>query len=37
MKDKEAKDAIAEFMEKWNRPYSVQNILDHFQQRIKKN
>ena len=36
MKDKEAKDAIAEFMERQNRPYSVQNILDHFQQRIKK-
>eukprot|EP00347_Sterkiella_histriomuscorum_P019760 403340394 len=36
MNDQEAEQAIAEFMEKQNRPYSVQNILDSFQQRIKK-
>ncbi|TNV77411.1 hypothetical protein FGO68_gene16095 [Halteria grandinella] len=36
MTDQEAEKAIAEFMEKQNRPYSVQNMLDHFQQRIKK-
>jgi hypothetical protein len=29
--DAEAETTVAEFMEKNNRPYSVQNLLDNFQ------
>lgn len=29
--DEEAESTIAEFMEKQNRPYSVQNLLDSYQ------
>jgi len=36
MTDKEAKVAIKEYMIKQNRPYSLQNVLDNMQGRVKK-
>jgi len=36
MIDDEARTAIAEYMEKQNRPYSVQNVIDNLHGRIKK-
>lgn len=36
LNDKEAETQIAEYMEKQNRPYSVQNIIDNFGGRLKK-
>jgi 26S proteasome regulatory subunit (ATPase 3-interacting protein) len=36
MTDQEAKKAISEYMIKMNRPYSVQNIIDNMQGRVKK-
>lgn len=35
--DQEAEQVIAEWMEKQNRPYSVQNLLDNFQHQLKRN
>ena len=34
--DAEAETTVAEFMEKNNRPYSVQNLLDNFQHQLKR-
>lgn len=34
--DQEAEQVIAEWMEKQNRPYSVQNLLDNFQHQLKR-
>ena len=34
--DAEAETTIAEWMEKHNRPYSVQNLLDNFQHQLKR-
>lgn len=34
--DEEAESTIAEWMEKQNRPYSVQNLLDNFQHQLKR-
>jgi 26S proteasome regulatory subunit (ATPase 3-interacting protein) len=36
MTDQEAKKAISEYMIKMNRPFSVQNIIDNMQGRVKK-
>ena len=36
MSDKEALEAITEFMIRQNRPYGVQNVIDNLQGRIKK-
>lgn len=34
--DQEAEQTIAEWMEKQNRPYSVQDLLNNFQHQLKR-
>lgn len=34
--NEEAENVVAEFMEKNNRPYSVQDVLNMYQGRLKK-
>ena len=36
LNDEEARKEIAEYMERQNRPYSVQNIIDNLHGRVKK-
>jgi len=36
LNEKDSKTAIAIYMEKQNRPYSIQNILDNMHGKVKK-